>query len=139
MVHALEEIYRVLKPNGMLIDLRPIEENWKAEVVTSTNYQTCGSLTALARGVADDEAANQAVGQVERRGLFIKEREEMFSYFYMWDTPSEMKEFMESEWEEFEKMEDDLYRKVGTAWATSNADANVRVRVHMLISLWKKL
>ncbi|KXK14680.1 MAG: hypothetical protein UZ14_CFX002001105 [Chloroflexi bacterium OLB14] len=139
MVHALEEIYRVLKPNGMLIDLRPIEENWKAEVVTSTNYQTCGSLTALARGVADDEAANQAVGQVERRGLFIKEREEMFSYFYMWDTPSEMKEFMESEWEEFEKMEDDLYRKVGTAWATSNADANVRVRVHILISLWKKL
>lgn len=139
MVHALEEIYRVLKPNGMLIDLRPIEENWKAEVVTSTNYQTCGSLTALARGVADDEAANQAVGQVERRGLFIKEKEEMFSYFYMWDTPSEMKEFMESEWEEFEKMEDDLYRKVGTAWATSNADANVRVRVHILISLWKKL
>lgn len=123
----------------MLIDLRPIEENWKAEVVTSTNYQTCGSLTALARGVADDEAANQAVGQVERRGLFIKEKEEMFSYFYMWDTPSEMKEFMESEWEEFEKMEDDLYRKVGTAWATSNADANVRVRVHILISLWKKL
>jgi SAM-dependent methyltransferase len=138
MVHALEEIHRVLKPNGVLIDLRPIEENWKAEVVTSTNYQTCGSLTALPRGVADDEAANQAVGQVERRGLFIKEKEEMFSYFYVWDRPSEMKEFMESEWEDFEKLEDDVYRKTSAAWATSDADARVRVRVNMLISLYRK-
>lgn len=139
MVHALEEIHRTLKPNGLLIDLRPLEENWKAEVVTRTNYQTCGSLIALPRGVEDDEAANQAVGQVERRGLFIKEKEELFDYFYSWDTPSEMKEFMETEWEDFEKLEEAVYKKTSAAWATSDADARVRVRVNMLIGLWKKL
>lgn len=136
MVHALEEIQRVLKPNGVLIDLRPLESNWKVEVVSASGWQRCGSLSDLPQGVADDEAANQATSEIERRGLFIKEKEEMFDYFYYWDTPSEMKEFIESEWEDFEKLEDDVYRKTNSAWVSAGADARVRVRVQMLITKW---
>lgn len=136
MVHALEEIHRILKPNGVLIDLRPLESNWKVEVVSALGWQTCGSLSDLPQGVADDEAANQATGEVERRGLFIKEKEETFDYFYYWDTPSEMKEFIESEWEDFEKLEEDVYRKTSSAWVSASADARVRVRVQMLITKW---
>ena len=63
---------------------------------------------------------------------------EEFPFFYYWDTPSEMKEFMEDEWEDFEKMEEDVYRKTASMWASSNADARVRVRVKMLIAAWEK-
>jgi len=34
MVHALDEIRRTLKPNGILIDLRPVEDNWPVEVAS---------------------------------------------------------------------------------------------------------
>ena len=52
MVHALDEIRRTIKPNGVLIDIRPVEENWPVEVNASTGYQVAGRLTDLpdARG-----------------------------------------------------------------------------------------
>jgi len=90
-------------------------------------------------GLADDEAAFHAMREVESRGWYIKEKEEEFAFFYYWDTPSEMKEFMEDEWEDFEKMEDEVYLKVKSLWSQANADARVRVRVKMLITRWKKL
>ncbi|MBC7878285.1 MAG: hypothetical protein H7Y59_14035 [Anaerolineales bacterium] len=139
MVHALDEIRRTLKPNGILIDLRPVEENWKVEINDSTQNQVAGRLNDMPMGLEDDEAAFKAMREVESRSWFIKEKEEEFAFFYYWDTPSEMKEFMEDEWEDFEKIEDDVYQKTKSIWSQANADARVRVRVKMLITRWKKI
>jgi hypothetical protein len=138
MVHALDEIRRTLKPNGVLIDLRPVESNWSVEVSSSKGYQLAGRLNDMPMGLADDEAAFQAMREVESRRWYIKEKEEEFSFFYYWDTPSEMKEFMETEWEDFEKMEGDVFQKTKSLWVSANADARVRVRINMLITKWEK-
>jgi SAM-dependent methyltransferase len=139
MVHALDEIRRVLKPNGILIDLRPVESNWSVEVSSSTGSQEAGRLTDLPTAVADDEAAFHAMREAESRRWFIKEKEEEFAFFYYWDTPSELKEFMETEWDNFEKMEESVYQTAQSLWASANADAQVRVRVSMLITKWKQV
>lgn len=139
MVHALDEIRRTLKPNGILIDNRPVEENWPVEVTASTGYQLAGRLTDLPVAVADDEAAFRAMREAESRRWYIKEKEEEFAFFYYWDTPSEMKEFMDEEWEGFEKLEESVFSAVKSAWTMANADARVRVRVKMLITRWRKL
>jgi hypothetical protein len=138
MVHALDEIRRTLKPNGVLIDLRPVESNWSVEVSSSTGNQLAGRLNDMPVGMADDKAAFQAMREVESRGWYIKDKEEEFSFFYYWDTPSEMKEFMETEWEDFKKMEEDVFQKTKSLWTTANADARVRVRAKMLITKWEK-
>jgi hypothetical protein len=138
MVHALSEIHRTLKPNGTLLDLRPLEDSWSVEVVSGAGWQASGRLSDMPIGVADDAAANEAMREVESRGWFIQKKMEEFPFFYYWDTPSEMKEFMEEEWEDFEKLEDDVYRKTASLWASSGADARVRVRVKMLSVVWEK-
>ena len=138
MVHALDEIRRVLKPNGILIDLRPVESNWSVEVISSAGWQAAGRLSDLPAAVADDEAAFKAMRAAESKGWYSKKEEKEFAFFYYWDTPSEMKEFMEDEWEDFEKLEEDVYKKTSSLWASSNADARVRVRVNMLITKWEK-
>jgi hypothetical protein len=138
MVHALDEIRRTLKPNGILIDLRPVSSNWSVEVSSSAGYQLAGRLNDMPIGLADDEAAFKAMREVESRRWFIKEKEEEFAFFYYWDTPSEMKEFMETEWEDFEKIEEDVFQKTKSLWAIANADARVCVRVKMLITSWVK-
>ena len=138
MVHALSEIHRTLKPNGVLLDLRPLEDSWSVEVVSAAGWQASGRLSDMPIGVADDAAANEAMREVESRGWFIQKKMEEFPFFYYWDTPSEMKEFMEEEWEDFEKLEEDVYRKTASLWASSGGDARVRVRVKMLIVAWKK-
>jgi SAM-dependent methyltransferase len=139
MVHALAEIRRTLKPNGILIDLRPVESNWSVEVVSSAGWQVSGRLTDLPLAVADDEAAFAAMREVESRRWYIKEKEEEFAFFYYWDTPSEMKEFIDEEWEGLEKLDESVFSAVKSIWALANADARVRVRVKMLITRWRKV
>ena len=136
MVHALDEIRRTLKPKGILIDLRPVESNWPVEVSSSVGHQVSGRLTDLPTALSDDEAAFKAMQEAESRSWFIKEKEVEFAFFYYWDTPSEMKEFMETEWEDFEKLEEDVFQKTKSLWAIANADARIRVRVKMLITKW---
>lgn len=138
MVHALDEIRRTLKPNGILIDLRPVEDNWLVEVASQQALTVAGRLTDVPIGQADDEAAFRAMREVESRSWFVREREQEFSFFYYWDTPSEMKEFMDEEWEDFEKIEDSVLKTAQSMWASADADARVRVRVKMLITRWKK-
>jgi SAM-dependent methyltransferase len=139
MVHALGEIRRVLKPNGVLIDLRPVEDNWQVEIVSSTGWQAAGRLSDLPAALEDDEAAFRAMREAEANGWYSKEKEKEFDFFYYWDTPSEMKEFMESEWEDFEKLEESVYRKAGSLWVSAGGEARMRVRIKMLITGWKKL
>ena len=138
MVHALDEIRRTLKPSGILIDLRPVEDHWSVEVASEQEVQVAGQLTDMPIGKADDEAAFRAMREVESRGWFAREHEEEFAFFYYWDTPSEMKKFMEEEWEDFEKIEEDVYHAAQSLWSLANADAQVRVRVKMLITKWEK-
>jgi hypothetical protein len=138
MVHALDEIHRTLNPNAVLIDLRPVEDRWPVEVACGQTIQTAGHLTDMPIGKADDEAAFRAMREVESRGWFVREREEEFAFFYYWDTPSEMKEYMDEEWGDFEKMEDEVYHAAQSLWSTANADARVKVRVKMSITRWRK-
>jgi hypothetical protein len=138
MVHALDEIGRVLAPKGVLIDIRPLEARWPVEVAADSGMVEVGRLTDLPIAIADDEAASRAMHEAESRGWFARLQEQEFPFFYYWDTPSEMKEFMDSEWEGFEKLEDGVFEAIKSAWAVANADARLRIRVKMLITRWGK-
>jgi hypothetical protein len=76
MVHALGEIRRTLKPNGILIDLRPFSDHWRVEAGSSSGWQAAGRLSDQPVGVADDEAAFQAMREAESNGWFVKQKEE---------------------------------------------------------------
>ena len=121
-----------------MLDLRPVEDQWAVEVASSTEFKVAGYLVDMPVGIEDDAAAFRAMSEAESRGWYVKEREEEFAFFYYWNTPSEMKDFMEEEWEEFEKLEEDVYRKAKSLWASANADARLRVRVKMLITRWRR-
>jgi len=139
MVHALSEIHRVLVPDGVLIDLRPLCDRWSIEVFSARETRETGHLTDLPVGVADDEAANRAIAGVESNGLFKRESEEFFAIHYVWDTASEMETWIDEEWENVAALEEESKRATRSAWALGDADSQVRVKVKILITKWKKL
>ena len=139
MVHALSEIRRVLVPEGILIDLRPILDRWQIEVVSARELRETGRVQDFPIGLADDEAANRFMEQAEAHGWFLSEQEEFFSYLYLWDTPKEMEEWIEEEWHGFIGLNEETKRATRSAWALGDADSQVRLRVKMLITRWKKL
>jgi hypothetical protein len=139
MVHALEEIRRVLSPGGALIDLRPIAGRWPVEMLSMQRRKEVGRVTDLPRGLADDAAANDAMSRGEGAGLFRRQEEDLFPFYYTWDSPREMQEYIEEEWADFIAVDEDVWRGIRSAWSTAAADARVGVRAQMLITRWIKM
>ena len=139
MVHALGEIQRVLVPDGILIDLRPVSDHWHVEVFSARETRETGHVTDLPLGLEDDNAANQAMTNAEANGWFSRESEGFFSIHYVWDTPSEMEKWVEEEWEDFIGLDEETRRATRSAWAVGDGDGRVRVRMKMLITRWKAI
>ena len=137
MVHALSEIRRVLIPNGILIDLRPVLDRWQIEVASMREIRETGRMQDFPLGLADDEAANKSIANAAENKWFIREQEEFFPYVYSWDTPKDIEEWIEDEWEGFIELDEKTKQATRSAWASADADAVVRVKVKMLITKWK--
>lgn len=139
MVDALSEIRRVLVPNGILIDTRPLADRWPVEVASSRGVSQTGRVDDLPEQITGDVASNNAMQEVESRGWFLRESEDLFPFFYSWDTPSEMEEFIDEDWSDFIALRDDDRKSTRAAWAVGDADSRVRIRVKILVTRWKKL
>ena len=139
MVHALEEIRRVLTPDGILIDVRPLGERWQIEVVSAHNIKQTGRVMDLSEQLNGDIAANQAINEAESHGWFRRDQEEFFPFFYSWDTPSEMEEFIEEDWVDFIDLSEEAKKATRSAWALGDADSRVRVHMKVLLAKWRKL
>ena len=138
MVHALDEIHRVLVTGGNLVDLRPLLDRWPIEVSSNGENREVGRATDLPEPLNDDGAANQAMVLAEQRGWFVRERQDVFPFFYYWDTPREMQEYIDETWNDVTQIEDDLWSSLRSSWATANADARVRIRLKMMITSLRK-
>ena len=139
MVHALEEIRRVLVPEGILIDIRPLMDRWQVEVTSMREIRQTGRVQDFPIGLADDEAANRAITQASETRWFSSSKQDFFSYCYSWDTPTEMEEWIDTEWEDFVAMDEETKRATRSAWALGDGDARVRLQVKMWIARWNVL
>ena len=137
MVHALSEIRRVLVNGGTMIDLRPMLDRWPIEVASAREVRETGKMQDFPFGLADDEAANRSMAQAAESGWFVREQEELFAFVYSWDTPKEMEEWIEEEWEDFIELDEETKQATRSTWASADADARVRVKVKMLITKWR--
>jgi len=78
MVHALEEIHRLLKADGILIDIHPFAEDFMVEV-----YQDGRLIFSEPRTGGSTEGyrlSDEALEQVVQRNHFVLERNEQFDY-----------------------------------------------------------
>lgn len=136
MVHALAEVRRILKPDGVLIDIRPLNGQWPIEVASLREVKETGRVEDFPEPLNADRASNKAMQEVEARGWFTRDRQEFFSYSYSWDTPTEMEEWVADEWEDVVALREETKQATRSAWAVGDADARVRLQVRMLISRW---
>ena len=90
MVHALEEIHRLLKPAGALIDIHPVSEPSPVEIHQSGKIDLVGYLS-VRQWCIDFEQADNALTEVVQRGVFAVEHETVFDSLTYYTSAAEMR------------------------------------------------
>ena len=90
MVHALEEIHRLVKPTGILIDIHPVAEPSPIKIHQGEKIEPVGDLS-IRQWCSDYQHADEALTEIKQRGLFMIEREGMFDSLTYYDSAAEMR------------------------------------------------
>jgi len=90
MVHALEEIHRLLKPAGALIDIHPMSESSTIEIHQNGKIDLAGYLS-VRQWCIDFQQADNALTEVAQRGLFVVEHKAVFDSLTYYTSVEEMR------------------------------------------------
>lgn len=90
MVHALEEVHRLLKRTGMLIDMHPVAEPSPIEIHQDGRIDVAGRLS-VRQWLTDFQQADNALTEIAKRGLFALERESVFDSLTDYQSVEEMR------------------------------------------------
>ena len=83
MVHALREAHRVLRPGGIIVDLRPAAKHRRVGLGRGRGWRLAG---VMRESFDKDRAADRAVSQVVRADLFRRGAHLEFSVDREMDT-----------------------------------------------------
>ncbi len=75
---------------------------------------------------------------MSQAGWFALEQTEIFDFLYYWDTPEEMQAYISEQWEDFIALPAEVLTNIQAIWANSATGSRVRVRLKMLIAMWRK-
>jgi len=137
MVHALREAHRVLKPNGILIDLRPAPVHRRVGLTRDGRYHPLGIMREK---LDDDLAANRAVAHVLRQGLFKAGGRTQFDCRRRMDTLKEFRAWID-EFAAFAELppHDWLIQRVERAFRGSGGQRKIVVRGPLALRVLRKL
>jgi predicted RNase H-like HicB family nuclease len=100
MVHALEEVRRLLKSTGVLIDMHPVAEAVPIEIHQGGKIDLAGHLL-VRQWSTDYQQADNALAEITQRGLFVVERESVFDSLTYYDSVEEMSTNLKQAFEKY--------------------------------------
>ena len=136
MVHALYEAHRVLKPNGLLIDLRPASIHRRVGISRADGYQLSWVMRET---FEDDRAADRAVAQVMAERRFKAAGRTRFTCNRTMDTLDEFREWLTGFVKKGEFQSHDwLVRRVGHALDAANGKTGIVVSGPLTLRVLRK-
>ena len=136
MVHALSEAQRVLKPNGLLLDIRPAAKHRRAGLGEGKHWEMVG---AMREKFDDDIASDRAVRQVVREKLFRREFQVEFDLDRVMDTLQDFRAWLDDFSTDKLPAHDWLYQKVERALEKASAGTKITMRGPLKIGVMRKL
>jgi hypothetical protein len=99
-VHALESLHASMRPNGLLLDVRPAPEHPVVEIVRRSNAVSRDRLGHLddSYRIGTLTTADAALHTLIDAGQFVWERIEAFTFIYYFDSEEAWLAYMAEHW-----------------------------------------
>ncbi|MFQ5923849.1 MAG: hypothetical protein ACE5M4_13490 [Anaerolineales bacterium] len=136
MVHALEEVERVLEPGGTLVDLRPVAARWPLDIYVAGEARLAGRIDDSAKAL-DDIAADRALEVVVSRKLFSQITANSFEYPYYWNTLEQMTDYFQESWSSSATLPSDVLDEAERLAGSEAFDSKICVRRKMIIGTYR--
>ena len=137
MVHALKEVWRVLKPGGVLIDLRPISVDVPLFILTTTGWKSAG-LPDQSPDRIHDLAANRTIRNVVNNGLFIRLKQEYFTTKYYWKNLKELKSDVENYWKEDVIVSKEIWQQARLLYTSGSGQRRILFPLRRKLIVYQK-
>jgi hypothetical protein len=137
MVHALTEVWRTLVAGGLLLDIRPYLPFRPLELVTGPEVRVLGRLDE-ADFDPGDPAADEAVAEAMRRGLFRLQETGCFYYSSYWDSIAEMREYLR-DWFDVARLPRRLAGAARSALRQAGPDSRLRLQAYVVVNVMRKV
>ncbi len=138
MVHALHEAWRVLLPQGILIDLRPLCADAPLEIVGAASVELAG-VVDMSPDIADEIAADQAIDSVVSDGIFKKIQLDHFDFAYYWETVADMLADLDEYWKTEVILRAGVIRRARALFKKYQPQARVRLRMPMKLEKFERV
>lgn len=145
MVHALKIIHRLLKTDGLLVDIHPIAEGYLIKAIqgetilfSEPKRETCSE---------DVIQAEKAISQVIEQGLFALDQRSEFDFLTYGSSVPELRAYLEEQSSfETDPLDDalderveGLYAQIEAIMQTSPADTQVAIHERAIMSLLRPM
>jgi hypothetical protein len=138
MVHALKEAWRVLKPHGIMIDVRPLSLDVPLEIVYRGGRESAG-MVDMSPCIHLDYASDDAVERVTTDGLYKEVLKEQFDFAFYWKTIKGMQDELKENWEGEVNIADEVWAGAKQIIKHRHPKTRIRLGMQMKLAVYEKL
>jgi hypothetical protein len=138
MVHALKEAHRVLVPQGIMIDVRPLSVDVPLEIIYKGGRESAGMID-MSPDIELDKAADQAIESVVKDRIYIENDKEYFDFAYYWKTIKDMQDDLEEFWKDDVILPEEVIQQASLLFSKQRFQTQIRIGVQMKLGKYEKL
>jgi hypothetical protein len=132
MVHALEKIHHLLKPDGFLIDIHPSGEPPPVEVRIGERNHLAGWLKEKDEYIEYIQA-DEALQSVVDRGLFVLEKQGTFTFNTYAASLEDLRTHLDEVWEDA-ILDEQVAGRIEDLWCSPSGDKELVIKEIVKIS-----
>lgn len=138
MVHALKEAWRVLVPQGTMVDVRPLSLDVPLEIVYKGGCEPAG-MVDMSPDLPFDIAADKAIENVIDDGFYKEIYKEQFDFAFYWQTIKGMQEDLKENWEGEVNIAKEVWANAKQIIKQRHPQTRIRLGMQMKLAIYKKL
>ncbi len=138
MVHALKEAHRVLVPQGIMVDVRPLSVDVPLEILYEGGRESAGMIDT-SPDIELDIAADNAIESILIGRIFIESSKEYFDFAYYWKTIHDLEDDLEEFWKDDVILPEAVILQAHKLINKQRPQTQIRVGLQMKLGKYEKL